>query len=115
MARWPTSAFPVAAALIAASLFVSACGGSTSDEERNADEAPAQLKPASVEFATFPSITRLTPNVDVDDAGTSIDLEAARGEREGGQLVAWAAKGEPRVVLQVGDLRAKGGARIKAG
>ena len=101
------------AAALCATFVVAGCGGSTSDEVRN-DEAPAQLKPASVTFATFPSITRLTPNVDVDAGGETIDLEAARGEREGGQLVAWAAKGEPRVVLQVGDLRAKGGARIPA-
>ncbi len=89
--------------VVAATLVLAACGGAASTEDQPATDAPAQLAPAAVEFRTFPSITRMTPNIDIDDeeAGTSIDLEAARGEREGGQLVAWAGKGDPRVVLEV--------------
>ena len=90
--------------VVASAFAVAACGGTASnDEDRSSGDDAAQLAPAAVEFRTFPSITRMTPTIDIDDdeAGTSIDLEAARGEREGGQVVAWAGKGEPRVVLEV--------------
>jgi hypothetical protein len=69
-----------------------------------------------VHVATFPSITRLTPLVDVagPEAGDAITLDAARGEREAGQLVAWSTKGSPRVAVEPTFLLGPRGARIDA-
>jgi len=92
------------------------CGGASGGNSPESKATAAERAPAAVQVATFASITRMTPTIDVegDDAGEQIDLAAARGEREGGQLVAWATKGEPRVVLEASDLRGRGGARIDA-
>lgn len=94
-------------------LVVAGCGGSTSSTGGPDSDS---FSPATVEFVALPSLLRLTPHVDVTqpDAAESIVLDAARGEREGGQLVAWASQGEPRVVLEVGELRAASGDRIAA-
>ena len=103
---------------LGACFVLAACGGSDDRDARSSgsDTPPADdLGPATVEFVTFPSITRLTPKVRVEaepGVGETIELEAARGEREGGQLVAWASEGEPRIVLEAGGLRSASGARI---
>jgi hypothetical protein len=101
--------------LLACALVFAACGSDARSPgaERGEDEA-ATAEPATLRFATFPSITRLQPAANVDAGGASIDLVAARGEREAGQLVAWATEGSPRVVIEPTSLRAKGGDRIAA-
>lgn len=107
---------PVRSAVVLVTAFaLAACGGTSSSGSRSEQEGGDDAG-GTVEFVTFPSITRLTPTVDVDDpeAGDAIALEAARGEREGGQLVAWASDGTPRVVLDATALRGTGGARIPA-
>lgn len=98
------------------SLVVAACGGDDAKDAPEGGAPKSRQRAATVDFRTFPSITRLTPRVRVDDprAGTTIDLEAARGEREGGQIVAWASRGAARVVLEPGGLRSASGARIGA-
>ncbi|MEO6866637.1 MAG: DUF4091 domain-containing protein [Gaiellales bacterium] len=99
--------------LIAAVMLAAAGCGS----ERSAPPLDETSAAAELAFVTLPSILRLTPTmkvVDRDDAGVSIELTAARGEREGAQIVAWATEGKPRIVVETSGLRAKSGARIPA-
>jgi hypothetical protein len=104
------------AAAATACIVLAGCGGSGGGGDAGDAGGDASTEPAAVEFVTFPSITRLQPIVDVetDEAGDTIDLEAARGEREGGQVVAWASDGAPRVIVEPTALRRNGGDRIAA-
>ncbi len=92
-------------------MVATACGSPSSSESET-----KSLPPAAVDYVTLPSIVRLTPHVDVaqPDASDAIELDAARGEREGGQLVAWAKAGEPRVVLETSALRGPSSVEIAA-
>jgi hypothetical protein len=92
------------------------CGRSQHPTSTTSTSKPAKPAPATVRVVTFPSIARLTPLVDVEgpEAGAEITLDAARGEREAGQLVAWAAKGSPRVAIEPTTLRGARGAKITA-
>jgi hypothetical protein len=110
MRRTPGTCFVL---LAATAIGLAACG-SDARPDRSDPAVVAKLPPAVVEFVTFPSLQRLVPTVDVDGGADSIDLDAARGEREAGQVVAWAPKGSPRVVLEPSALRAQGGERIAA-
>lgn len=105
---WMTSFVAACAAALAA------CGGQPRDG--SAGEQRQARPSAAVRFVTFPSLTRLTPHVDVEHeaAGDALELEAARGEREGAQVVAWSQAGTPRVVLDAGPLRGERGATIGA-
>lgn len=91
-------------------LAAAGCGAPASSEERR-----VTLEPATVEHAVLPSTVRMTPAIDLDrdDVADSVELELARGEREGAQLVVWAAAGSPRVVIDVaGALRSDAGDSI---
>lgn len=95
---------------------VGVLAGGCAERDRSSDR-PQALPAASVEHAVLPSIVRLTPAIRLDgraDVTDSITLDAARGEREAAQLVAWASEGEPRVVVEASALRGEGGGRIPA-
>lgn len=97
--------------LAVAGVLVAGCDRAGSDEE----PPPEQVVSAEVEHVVLPSIVRLTPTIRLDgrdDAAQSISLDAARGEREAAQLVAWATVGEPRVVLEASELRGPSNERI---
>jgi hypothetical protein len=102
------------AVAVVACIMLAGCGGSSGGDETGDVGGDVSAKPAAIEFVTFPSITRLQPIVDVEtgEAGDTIDLEAARGEREGGQVVAWASEGAPRVIVEPTALVRNGGDRI---
>ncbi|MCW2927943.1 MAG: uncharacterized protein JWM86_1911 [Thermoleophilia bacterium] len=103
--------------LVAVAIGAAGCsrGADAGDDPASKRERRAAA-PATLEVATFSSIARLTPASDLASpiAGDAIDLEAARGEREGGQLIARALRGTPRVVLEPAALRSADGARIPA-
>lgn len=93
----------------AAAVAVSGCGSPASSDERR-----VELPPATLDHSVLPSIARLTPKVDVaqPSAADEIELDAARGEREAAQVVAWATSGEPTVVLEHTALSGPSGAKI---
>jgi len=109
MRRSPLTAFVLACA----ALFVGGCAGAGGAADGTSDRAsrPAAA-PAAVKVATFPGFARLVPSVSVEGAPSTIELQAARGEREAAQLVAWAVRGTPRVGLSRTSLIGAGGRRI---
>ncbi|MBC7460912.1 MAG: DUF4091 domain-containing protein [Thermoleophilia bacterium] len=102
----------VASFLIGCVAALLAAGCSTS-ENATKGGAPHGVA-ATVRTTTFTSLARLTPTVDVATGIAAPTLIAARGEREGFQLVAWADRGSPRVVLVTRALTGPNGARIAA-
>ncbi|MCW2923702.1 MAG: uncharacterized protein JWM98_1106, partial [Thermoleophilia bacterium] len=108
----PSSRAVVAAAT---ALLAASCGGGSSAGGGGPKE-DVHAAPATLHARTFSSIRRLTPLVREDDheGGETIDLEAARGELEGGQLAVWAKRGQPRVVLESSALRSSDGASVPA-
>ncbi|MCW2950052.1 MAG: uncharacterized protein JWN41_1065 [Thermoleophilia bacterium] len=109
-----TCSMPHRSFVILMCMLVALCaGGCSAQSEPPTGGAPHGVA-ATVRTATFSSAVRLTPTVDVTTGGRVASLMAARGEREGFQLVAWADRGSPRLVLVTHGLQGAAGTRIDA-
>ena len=89
-------------------------GGCSTAPDASTSRTDTHDGSVTVETTAFSSLRRLTPSVDLTEGGAPPTLMAARGEREGFQVVAWADRGSPRLVVLTGSLRGPGDARISA-
>ncbi|MCW2962276.1 MAG: uncharacterized protein JWM90_2663 [Thermoleophilia bacterium] len=94
-------------------LGVVGCGGGSKPADGSAQEFD-RADATTARVATFPSLQRLTPSVDLATGEDAIELVAARGEREGGQFVAVFAKAPARIVVVASALEGPGTATIPA-
>ncbi|MCW2971865.1 MAG: uncharacterized protein JWN72_138 [Thermoleophilia bacterium] len=108
-----TCSMPRVPALLTVLLLALLASGCTTTEQLDSGGAPHGVA-ATVRTTTFTSLARLTPTVDPATGTPAPILTAARGEREGFQLVAWADRGSPRVVLVTRALIGPDGSRIPA-
>ncbi|MCW2956285.1 MAG: uncharacterized protein JWO69_1154, partial [Thermoleophilia bacterium] len=108
---------PAGSLLVAACAALLASGCGSDDAAATGDAAPSFEATSGVQLAydAFPSLQRLTPGVEVTAGADQIELTAARGEREGGQVVVWPTKGAARVVPVASALRRDGGGGLPAG
>jgi hypothetical protein len=106
--------FTAALLIAAAVLLITGC---TVQHKARDDRQNGEPGKAKVDVIVAPSTARLQPRSDPASFGgttTSIRLAAARGEREGAQLIASSRGGSPRLTLVTSELRGPGGSRISA-